>query len=114
MHTFIPHRHFDELSNTEKQELENPDSFLDYVKIMFLTDLGEGHMETFDQGEKYDFDTEAQIDHVQKDFPRLDFIHFSDKPLIELETASSYLDDVPILRRLPDAHIDFRGPPSQV
>jgi len=40
---------------------EEADGILDYVKLMFLTDLGDGHMESFDQGEQFDFDSEFQL-----------------------------------------------------
>ena len=114
LHTFIPHQHIEELSEFEKKELENPDSFIDYVKIMFLTDLGEGHMESFDQVENYDFNSEYQDYSMPMEFPQT-FLFYSINPAtIEPLNSCTYLDDIPILRRCPDEHIDFRGPPIQV
>lgn len=110
----MPHQHIEELTDFEKTELENPDSFVDYVKIMFLTDLGEGHMESFDQGENFDLNSQLHFETHSLDFPFIAFISASAKPDVACSMTSGVPDDIPFLRRFPDEHIDFRGPPFHV
>ena len=48
LHTVIPHYHSGDMLVTEEQpSFETSNSILDYVKVMFLSDLGDGHMDHF-------------------------------------------------------------------
>lgn len=48
LHTLIPHYHAgDSYISEDLPSFETSETFLDYVKVMFLTDLGEGHMDHF-------------------------------------------------------------------
>ena len=80
---------------------------------MFLTDLGEGHMETFEQVEGLDFESNIQSDFVQFDFPGMFGFHLSINPTVEYHFNANYKVNKPFLRRYPDEYIDFRGPPIQ-
>lgn len=115
MHSTIPHKHSNELGDYDQSAaFAEADGLIDYVKLLFLTDLGEGHMETFEQGENFDFDTEYQIESSPKIahfFAEVSTSSHIDNSLIY---QSNYTDDVPIVRRYFLEHIDFRGPPIQV
>jgi len=95
------------------EALSNADGLLDYIQVLFLTDLGEGHMESFDQGEQFDFDTSINLESNVTAIPFIQYIPDS-KPVIQQHhDQANYLDHVPILRRYVLSHIDFRGPPVQ-
>lgn len=70
-------------------------------------------METFDQGERFDFDNDVQI---EIDFDIIPFIDFA--PNISPDHDSyilqpNYNVDAHFIRRHLISHIDFRGPPVQ-
>ena len=115
MHSIIPHQHSNELIDYDQSEaFAEADGLIDYVKLLFLTDLGEGHMENFEQGENYDLVYEFQ---VESHFTIIYFCsEFSSPNHIDnnLVNTSIYENDVPITKQYFLSHIDFRGPPTIV
>ena len=115
MHGTIPHQHSNELSDYDQSKtFAEADGLIDYVKLLFLTDLGECHMETFAQGNNFDFDTEFQLEQ-SPDLTQFttDFIvtnHLHNHLIYKL----NYTDDVPIIREYFLSNINFRGPPISV
>lgn len=112
MHSIIPHQHANDVEDIDQsQSFEEADSFLDYVKLLFLTDLGEGHMETFDQGEQFDFASEFQMATSPEVYPFACLATLDDLSCTEYHDLNKYRDDIPIIRQYFLSHIDFRGPP---
>jgi hypothetical protein len=78
---------------------------------MFLSDLGEGHMETFDQSRDMDLNVNFHFDFT----PNIAFISkkhfFQDSDNNSFACTLNYDDQIPIIRRFFLANIDFRGPP---
>ena len=112
LHSIIPHKHTNELGDTTKDDIySEADGIVDYIKLMFLTDLGEGHMETFDQGKDIDLNVDFQFDIT----PNVAFIG----PKIAFQVLdnnnfaynANYNDGIPIISRYFLSNINFRGPP---
>jgi hypothetical protein len=114
LHSLLPHQHFDELDSEEhKEEHAQADGLIDYLQLIFHTDLGDGHMESFEDGKGFDFDVDFTINLI----PVL--VAHSYYPLLQNpsnhQSIVSYYDhDIPILKKDVIAHLDFRGPPSFV
>ena len=113
MHSTIPHQHSNELSDYDHSKAyTEADGLIDYVKLLFITDLGEGHMETFDQGNEFDlnvdflvgFCSEISLMPITASFLTLK----NNRQLCE----SNSIDDVAIVSQYFLSHIDFRGPPA--
>jgi len=107
----VPHSHRGDVSySNEAVNFESADSFLDIVKIAFLVDLGEGHMDNYHSSDglaDYSFDFTIDL--------------FQQIPNCLLSTIE--LDDVVIEKQIffresmhpPRIHLDtytLRGPPS--
>lgn len=57
MHSVLPHVHHEELSIAEHEEAHlSADSLLDYIELIFHTDIGDGHLEHFASGQGLDFE----------------------------------------------------------
>lgn len=108
----LPHAHHDELSDDDHELVhQSADSILDYIKLIFHTDMGEGHLENFESGQGFDFDHISAVaispivgvvtDHVLMVSGEHSFI-----------ASEFYLKDDPF----PDPHnytsFSLRGPPS--
>jgi hypothetical protein len=110
----LPHEHHDELGDDEhSEEHAQADDLIDYLQLIFHTDLGDGHMETFESEKGFDFDAISKVDL----FP--DQITYSYYPLLLNPTiyrsrVSFYNYDVPIQKKDVILHLDLRGPPSFV
>ena len=113
LHSIIPHQHANEVGSfDESKAFINADGLLDFVQLFFLTDLGEGHMETFDQGEQFDFGSMFQIESSSVIIPFSSVVSSTNFVNVQLPSQRHYLDGVPILRHYFLSNIDFRGPPS--
>jgi hypothetical protein len=117
LHSFIPHKHYDELKDYEqKATLAEARGVIDFMQMVFLTDLGEGHMETFDQCDnielKANFSTETDIDDQVTTFAFV--LTSSDYQHYPLYFRPNYTEDVPIFKEYFLSHVDFRGPPISV
>ncbi len=114
MHSVVPHQHIDDLGDFDQGEaFEKAGGLLDYVKLLFLTDLGEGHMESFDQGEQFDFASEFQVEFNPEITPFSITLSPTNFVSIPSQVQTNYTDGVPILRQYFLSHIEFRGPPVQ-
>jgi hypothetical protein len=113
LHSIIPHKHLNDLDNGARSETyAEADGVVDYIKLMFLTDLGEGHMETFDQGKEINLNVDFQFDFtpdIAVLANKLSFVSLSNDNYTK-RTNCTY--NVPILRRDFLSNIDFRGPPT--
>jgi hypothetical protein len=112
LHSIIPHQHSSDLDNSATNEAyADADGLVDYIKLMFLTDLGEGHMETYDQGKGIDLNVDFHVEFTP------DFAILIDKLTIKSLSNNNFASsinhtyDIPILRRYFLSNIDFRGPP---
>lgn len=115
MHSTIPHQHSNELSDYDQSKtFAEADGLIDYVKLLFLTDLGECHMETFDQGEQFDFASEFQVESIVNILPLPHDISSTQQIHNQLIRKINYRDQVPIVRHYFLSHINFRGPPTLV
>lgn len=115
LHSFIPHNHYEELTDNERTEIfADKGGFIDYMKLIFLTDLGEDHMETFDRDEQIDHTFKYQIE-VNSDIIILAGV-LSPTHLQEhkIRFQDNFKDDIPLISQYFLSHIDFRGPPDHV
>ncbi len=109
----MPHTHSNELSDYDQSEaFEEADGLIDYVKLLFLTDLGEGHMESFEQGNSFDFDSEFQLETSPQTTVFSAVLPITNQVDSHLRYKVNYTDGVPIIRQYFLSHIDFRGPPT--
>ena len=110
----LPHQHHDELETDEQtEEHAQADGLIDYLQLIFHTDLGDGHMERFENGRGFDFDVEFTVNL----FPELvahSYYPLFQKPAIHQSKVSFFTHDIPILKKDVIAHLNFRGPPSIV
>ena len=113
LHGIIPHKHANELDNRAKNEAyAEADGIVDYIKLMFLTDLGEGHMETFDQGKEINLKVDFQFDFTPDIAVLINKLSFASISNDNYTNRTNFTDNIPILRRDFLSCIDFRGPPS--
>ena len=113
LHSIIPHQHYAELDNKTKNEVyAEAEGIIDYIKLMFLSDLGEGHMETFDQGKGIDLNLDFQYELVPDISVLIDRVLLWNYDNDNFNIIQIYVDDVPITRQYFLSHIDFRGPPN--
>jgi hypothetical protein len=111
----VPHNHIgDSFDQSSKTTFSEAESIIDYIKIAFLVDLGDGHLDSFEQGEKYDFNSEFQIETSSKTLPISYFIPESIISQNLILNNNQYTNCVPFLRQYFLSHIDFRGPPFNV
>ena len=112
LHSVIPHKHANELGNTTENEVySEADGIVDYIKLMFLTDLGEGHMEVFDQSRDVDLNVDFQFDFTPNVAVFTDKLCFNNLDKDNFVYITNYNDQPPIIRRYFLSNIDFRGPP---
>ncbi len=113
MHTLVPHDHKgDYYAQNSQSVFSEAASVVDYIRIAFLIDLGEGHLDTFEQGANFDFNTEFQIESCSKPTPISNLIPESIISQSLNVDNNQYSNNVPIVRQYFLSHIDFRGPPS--
>lgn len=107
----MPHKHYDELDEYEKQAtFSDAEHLIDYIELLFLTDLGEGHMECFEQSKDFDFDYNIQFESNPAPPPSIHMVAFQNQKVSN--TQEPYLiDNVPIIRRDYFRKNTFRGPP---
>lgn len=113
LHSFIPHQHANELGSwDETKAIEDADGLIDYVRFLFLTDLGEGHMETFDQEKEFALEFKYPMNSVSS----VAMIPDQVSPLSFNKEESSYISNyegrIPIIRQYLLSHVEFRGPPK--
>lgn len=111
----LPHEHHDELGTDEHtEEHAQADDLLDYLALVFHADLGDGHMESFDQQNEISFDITFTVDL----FPDLPPPYTYYPLLLSTSTLqkrfNSFDHGIPILKKEVIAHLDFRGPPTFV
>jgi len=110
MHSILPHEHHDELSSTNHDFLhESADSFLDYVKLIFHHDMGEGHLEHFDCGNN-DFNVEAPVITALFNIPEITIWSSLLLPDLDSKPFLTFDDPLPDIRY--QQHFSLRGPPS--
>jgi hypothetical protein len=113
LHSVLPHQHHSDLEQTEhSQTHRQADGLMDFIKLIFHQDMGEGHMENFEQGQSLDISLSFTIDDSQNLDQFKDY-HSSILSIYFNESDRSYLyyDDIPILKRYVIEHLDLRGPP---
>ena len=55
LHSVVPHVHHDQISDAQHEEEHlSADSWKDYIKLIFHTDLGDGHLEHFNSADGLD------------------------------------------------------------
>lgn len=114
MHSLLPHQHHDELDIIEhSEERAQAEGMVDYLQLLFHTDLGDGHMENFESGRGFDFDTEYTV-NLFPDLVTYSYYPILQKPAIQQSGTCYYDHDVPIVKKDVIAHLDFRGPPFMV
>ena len=105
LHTLLPHEHHSELNEKEHfEQHESASSLLDFIKLAFHMDQGDGHLEKYRTSKYFNFFLDAFIiEEVLPTFhPRIlaeDIFSFPVSP----EGPSTWL--------LP-SQIRFRGPPA--
>lgn len=105
MHSFLPHSHHDELSDTEHTEVhEEAESILDFFRLAFHVNQGENHLEDFKNSPQY----QTQFLLVAS--------------IVDLEFGSVLIEEFPKLNstaylsnfqtRFRYKGLNFRGPPA--
>lgn len=111
MHSVLPHVHHEELSIAEHEEAHlSADSLLDYIELIFHTDIGDGHLEHFASGQGLDFElspvvTSMPVFAIEVD----DLLLFSSEHLFI--AGAFYLKDDPFPKPQPLSAFSLRGPP---
>lgn len=108
LHTLVPHNHHGEVATNDMVSYTNADSVLDWVKIMFLVDQGEGHLDHFENG-----NDNLNVSHFTVVYTPLG-LHTS--KLIPLDGKSVNRENTFIISSAPpDSYlkkvIGLRGPP---
>ena len=108
----MPHQHHDELGSDEhSEEHAQAEGVLDYLQLLFHTDLGDGHMENFENSKGFDLDVEFTF-NVFSDLITDSYYPLFLKPSVVQKRISNFDHGIPILKKDVIAHLDFRGPPS--
>lgn len=105
LHSFLPHSHHDELSDSEHTEVhEEAETILDFFRLAFHVNQGENHLENFKNAQQY----QAQFLLVAS--------------IIELEFGPVLIEEFPKLNetaylstfqtRFRHKYLSFRGPPA--
>ena len=111
----MPHEHHDELDRDEHTaEHAQAENLLDYLMLIFHADLGDGHMESFDQHNEVGFDVAFTVDLFPYLPPPHSYYPLLLKPSTGQKRISSFDHGIPILKKEVIANLDFRGPPSIV
>jgi len=115
LHSVLPHQHHDDLNDSEHKEAHaEADDLIDYLKLVFHTDLGDGHMENFDQGKGYDLDLDTSFDS-NPDIAAVACVQpFLNNISNSIHFQNTIPHDVPILRQYFLSNTNFRGPPAIV
>ncbi|MEP5612863.1 MAG: hypothetical protein ABJP45_11465 [Cyclobacteriaceae bacterium] len=105
MHSFLPHSHHDELSDTEHVEVhEEAESILDFFRLAFHVNQGENHLEDFKNSQQY----QAQFLVVTS------IIDLAFGPVLIEEipksNSTTYLSN--FQTRFKHKDLSFRGPPA--
>jgi len=89
---------------------ESADGLIDYIQLIFHSDMGDGHLENFESGQSLDFDLTSSVavapilgiltDHVYLVSGEHSFI-----------AAEFYLKDDPFPDSLQRCSFSLRGPP---
>ena len=111
LHSILPHAHHDEMSHPEHSTShQEADNLIDYLELIFHTDVGEGHLEHFETGQGLDFNIVSNITTVAI----LDIVTehlFSVSGELRFIASEFYLKD----DHLPDCNLhdsfSLRGPP---
>lgn len=84
LHTILPHEHHDELDHVEHENLhQEADSLLDYIKLIFHENIGEGHLEHV---------VVSDIDHLEFDFYD-NFILINNAPRILIVQSTQFFSN---------------------
>ncbi|MBT8232020.1 MAG: hypothetical protein HKN51_16750 [Saprospiraceae bacterium] len=112
LHSLLPHVHESDHDHYS-HELEHtaPESFLDFLEEMFHMDMGEGHLENFEQGSQLDFDLVNILNEVSPDL-NVEINSFRLNVEGQNIQTTEYRDKVPILQRPFSTEHILRGPPS--
>ncbi|MEP1096306.1 MAG: hypothetical protein ABJG78_14415 [Cyclobacteriaceae bacterium] len=105
MHSFLPHSHHDELSDSEHIEVhEEAETILDFFRLAFHVNQGENHLENFKNAQQY----QAQFLLIAS--------------IIELEFGPVLIEEAPksnsttyisnFQNRFRHKDLSFRGPPA--
>ena len=111
LHTLVLHSHKGEVVSQDEINFELADSFTDWVKVLFLVDQGEGHLDNFESADG-SIDMSAVLTVSSIDIEK--FVAIS----TELFTDIEHKDPILIRNSLdpPDSHLikvtALRGPPS--
>ena len=111
LHTLVLHSHKGEIVSQDEHNFEIADSFTDWVKVLFLVDQGEGHLDNFESADG-SIDMSAVLTVSSIDIEKFVFIS------TELFTDIEHKDPILIGNSLdpPDSHLikvtALRGPPS--
>lgn len=105
MHTVLPHEHHSELDEVEHVEQhETATGFLDFIKLAFHMDQGEGHLEKYQPSGASFLFTAILAEELTLEFQPVLFYQSDFTSSIEEEILQS---------RFLSSQLRFRGPPNQ-
>lgn len=110
----LPHQHHDELTSDEHEvQHKEADSLLDYIKLVFHEDMGEGHLEHVIVGQFLSLDIDS--DYVGSSDLHGDLrLQLAEKSEHNAHTFNDFahIDYLPQL--LTEESTSLRGPPSLI
>ena len=114
LHTLVLHSHKGEVTSQDEINFEIADSFTDWVKVLFLVDQGEGHLDYFESADgSIDMSTLFIISAIETEkFASISTELFRDvepkEPIIirnSLDPPDSHLNPVTVLRGPPNSFL---------
>ena len=105
LHTVLPHEHHSELKSTEHEvQLETAISLLDFIKLAFHMDQGEGHLEDYQASSTVHFNLDAVMSAL---------VVPSFEPVLNYSLSTPrYTAQNEIPPRYFSSSLRFRGPPQ--
>jgi len=116
LHGLLPHEHHSNLSDTaeHREEHGEADDFIDYLKLIFHTDLGIEHLESYNQVKGHDLAFDVSFEAVP-DLPPLAKVNvFSITGNKDIHYPSLIAYHIPLLKQDFLTTTPFRGPPAMV
>lgn len=114
LHTLFPHEHHDELSSVEHevQHLE-ADSLIDFIKLIFHEDMGEGHLEHVVVGHILSLDFQLDYNFQNVTYQQYAFLSTENRLNNTQVKEEFVLHDISP-QRIYYQEPTHRGPPSNI